>query len=1053
MRQSPISPAKINRPNMAAVLPRQRLFGILDDLRSYPILWIGGCPGAGKTTLVASYIEERQLPGLWYGVDRDDQDAEALFDFLNAADGVRSPIAAKPLGAKNMQRPRLTHDLYCRLPQAGVLVLDNCHQAAPDSLMHALLVESADEIPSGFNVVLIGRGEPPSIYSRLIANRTMAVFDSRELRFTLDEIRVLAARFSADERAPQLLDTQCAGWAAGITLTLDRLRRHESDAFPVAQEMRRAVFGYYAGEVFDRASSEERRILVATALVPRVSGPLATELSGSAHAQQFLNRLESQQLFTTRCADTSPTYEYAPLFREFLSTRLEDTLAPGDLKDILNRAGGLLQECGELEAVAALMVSTRNWESLLRLIFQHGMRLLAQGHTATLARWIGAIPAQFYANEPWLAYWSGAASISSSPGAARVLLETAWYRFEVRADFMGQLLAAAAMLESHQMQWSSLAPTVVWIDRLQACLCSISTFPSREAELRVYANLLFALASVRPASEQSVICIARLQPLVDSDVDVNHRVFAARSLLVAHCSRFDVDAVRHVARRLQSMLQEQGCSPATRIAALNAIAYGFWFGGDYPGANVMLRAAVSTAQLDAPDPLHFKTRHLLAFAQRDRNEMAECIHSMRQVVRSGDDLGLAMLSQALAEQAFLKGDGVAAASHCSAAVLQADNTYARPMQWSLYLALSGCRATSGDCTGAGEMLRQALALFDGVPPAAWLRDYEFLAAYVALRRGDQTECHRMLSVALDPAKYTGAAAPVFTVLPSAMAEVCMEAMRNGIAAESVRYLIQHYRLLPPATADSDWPWPFKVYVLGTFRLLKDDAPLRFSRRTQKKSLELLQALIAFGGSGVSAGALIDALWPDSDGDAGYHALESGLYRLRQLLGAPGAVVMSGGKLSLDRSHFWVDMWVFEKELQVTSAVASEAPERLARIRQLYTGHFLAHESDKTWAIELRHALRDKCLRSIRDAARVYESQRLWREAANVYQAGIELDKMAEDLYRGLMICHRELGDHTEVLQVYRRCGELLSRMLGVLPNPKTQAIYQSVRQNLLAQSA
>ena len=47
----------------------------------------------------------------------------------------------------------------------------------------------------------------------------------------------------------------------------------------------------------------------------------------------------------------------------------------------------------------------------------------------------------------------------------------------------------------------------------------------------------------------------------------------------------------------------------------------------------------------------------------------------------------------------------------------------------------------------------------------------------------------------------------------------------------------------------------------------------------------MQALIAFGGTEVSAGVLIDALWPDSEGDAAYHALECALYRLRQLFGA------------------------------------------------------------------------------------------------------------------------------------------------------------------------
>jgi LuxR family transcriptional regulator, maltose regulon positive regulatory protein len=76
---------------------------------------------------------------------------------------------------------------------------------------------------------------------------------------------------------------------------------------------------------------------------------------------------------------------------------------------------------------------------------------------------------------------------------------------------------------------------------------------------------------------------------------------------------------------------------------------------------------------------------------------------------------------------------------------------------------------------------------------------------------------------------------------------------------------------------------FRVHVLGRFRLLREGAPIAIPSRLRKPQ-ELLQALIAFGGTEVSAGVLIDALWPDSEGDAAYHALEMTLSRLRQLLG-------------------------------------------------------------------------------------------------------------------------------------------------------------------------
>jgi LuxR family transcriptional regulator, maltose regulon positive regulatory protein len=237
----------------------------------------------------------------------------------------------------------------------------------------------------------------------------------------------------------------------------------------------------------------------------------------------------------------------------------------------------------------------------------------------------------------------------------------------------------------------------------------------------------------------------------------------------------------------------------------------------------------------------------------------------------------------------------------------------------------------------------------------------------------------------------------------------------------------------------------RVHVLGRFRLLAGDTPMTIPPRLRKPQ-ELLQALLAFGGTEVSAGALIDALWPDSEGDAAYHALESALYRLRRMLGARDPVCMERGKVSLDRDQLWVDMWEFEEELERPRDPEANAIERIGRLRLLYQGHFLQHETERPWVLKARQELRDRFLRAIRAAARECEYARRWEEAANLYRSGIELDSLSEGLYRGLMLCHQELGDHSEALLAYGRCRELLTRFLGIPPNAQTQALYRSVRE-------
>ena len=51
--------AKLTRPKLYEALSRPRLFALLDEAATRPIVWLCAAPGAGKTTLVASYLEVR----------------------------------------------------------------------------------------------------------------------------------------------------------------------------------------------------------------------------------------------------------------------------------------------------------------------------------------------------------------------------------------------------------------------------------------------------------------------------------------------------------------------------------------------------------------------------------------------------------------------------------------------------------------------------------------------------------------------------------------------------------------------------------------------------------------------------------------------------------------------------------------------------------------------------------------------------------------------------------------------------------------------------------
>src|SRR4029077_12351618 len=344
----------------------------------------------------------------------------------------------------------------------------------------------------------------------------------------------------------------------------------------------------------------------------------------------------------------------------------------------------------------------------------------------------------------------------------------------------------------------------------------------------------------------------------------------------------------------------------------------------------------------------FFTRHLLAVGQRDQAAMESNIQELRQILDPTRRLGLGMLSRALADRAALQGDAAGAIEHGETAVSLADEAAARPLQSMWRLGLAAPLREDGRYDEAARRLDEARSVIGKGSFDRSLRDHDLLEACVCLRRGDRPGCHRMLAQALARSKSGRAASQVFVLYPRLMSEVCAEALRARLAVDQVENLIKQYRLAPPSLEVDAWPRPIKIYSLGHFSVLKDGAPIRFARRTQKRPLELLQALIAFGGIEVAVSTLTEALWPDSEGDTAYHAFESVLYRLRQLLGSAGALVLVGGKLSLDARSCWVDVWAFERELDAARAGDANPEQTLERLRQLYRGHFLEQESEKSW---------------------------------------------------------------------------------------------------------
>ena len=282
--------------------------------------------------------------------------------------------------------------------------------------------------------------------------------------------------------------------------------------------------------------------------------------------------------------------------------------------------------------------------------------------------------------------------------------------------------------------------------------------------------------------------------------------------------------------------------------------------------------------------------------------------------------------------------------------------------------------------------------------------------------------------------------------PGVVARLCALALEADIEPEFARRVIAERRLEAAGPGAVEWPWPIRVRTLGRFDIELDGQPLAVRGKVARKPLELLQFVIAAGGSDVASSNAMFALWPDLDGDKAKSAFNVALHRLRKLLGRDDAVALELGRLSLEPRVVWVDCLAFESLADGLAAPLDTAGARAAeRAHALYRGHFLQADEEHAWLMVQRSRLASKYKRLVRSLVAFATGTRGAAAARTLLERAIELDPLAEDLSLELMQLLAARGERAAALAVHQRSAAALQRLLGAQPSAAAREFAAGLR--------
>jgi LuxR family maltose regulon positive regulatory protein len=1041
--------AKIDPPRLWDVYERTRVFALLESFSDRRVIWLSAPPGYGKTIAVASWLRAHPGRVIWYQCDEGDADIASFFYFLSLA-------LANDSITEGSAPPTLTPELYGSLPTfvrnyfrkfcahltaPSFLVLDNWQDIPANAPLRDLLPVAIGELPAGVTLIVISREEPAANLGRLRVTAQMATLGWEDLKLTEQETADIAARYQPANGQRTVLSAgnlyaMTQGWAAGLTVML----RHEADQrvtkLDISQGAIQAVFDYLTSEVFDRLSDKIKDFLLKTACLEYISVPVAEQLTGNPAAQEILDSLVRNNGFTLR-RPISATYCYHPLFRELLRRRAAAGVSRSSQEEHLTAAARILAENHESEMAINLLLEAGRWHDASQMVMRVAPALVQQGRVRTLSVWIEALPEPLLSRSGWLTYWSAMTQMVIAFPSAAPMFEHAHELFAAERDELGQMLAIAAILQHLQISYSEYGRMVPWIDVLEDLLRTEPVFPSPSVEVVVLTGLFSAMLLANRTNARLSRHRDRIIQLMRTELDKHSSVSVAIALSNYFAVAGDIVQWRSV---LPEFEWTGDLGPASYIQFLWMQAYQYQLTGESNRWQAIIETGLSIAkQHDLP---LFATRLKLARLQAmdytsHSSEIAEGLSRLEPELAHAPLLMLIQFNYVKAMFHFAQGNLAAASREIETADAMMQGTGYGLARILILVGMGEIRCECGRLEDAAACLLQCEQILGDLQFPSMHFNMSLLKAEIARRRGNHSQFIEALSATLAVGRAQGFANG-FHAYPVILPRLIPYALEHNIEVDYCRWLIRKRNFRPPAREVANWPWPIQIHALGRFQIQVNDRVLELRGKSQRRPLNLLKAMLV-SRHGEEISVLVDRFWPDLDGDAARNAFDLAVHRLRILLKDKNTILVSQGRAALNRNLVWVDAFALAALSEASDA--HETPsERARRVVQLYQGQFLIDEAEP-WIFAERERLRVQFLRCVSQIGDILQGSHSYDELVELYRRVLDIEPLAEEVYRNLMHCLVGRGDHAEALRVYRRCEEALSSLLQARPSPPMRDLY------------
>ncbi len=1068
-RTSLIIQTKLEPPRVkGTILRRERLLNLLRDNLEKKLILLCADAGYGKTTLLAQFCEDLEIPFVYYDLDDSDSNMATFFSYLVAGVKKHDMHFGKVIeelipqtGNVDILVGTFINQFVKSIKKEFYIILDDFHYFQNNRKICSAIDYFLRHMPKNLHFIISSRAVPNINLAYLMAKQELFKIEKENLRFSYDEIQSLlnavhGLRIALDD--VKRIAEFSEGWVTVLQLILQRIRTAGEDtaqdtlnSYAASDEN---IFNYFAREVFEQTPRSIKEFLLKTSVLDYLNPRVCDHLLNIRSSKRIVGFLDAENMFISKVGDN---YQYHPIFHEFLRKMLGQYFTSKVVKQLHYKAGMHLFAQKDYGAAVKHLVGAERYAKAAQILeknYQHWMR---RADYSSFIQLVDIFPAAILDKYPYLLLRKADAldNLDKKTQALRLTesaMKTLRQKKDDRGTAEGLILKAliyysqgrrrrgiyyankASALVGHKdsplkanvlMELGSMYRDACRFDKAHECfdkaLKILRKFEDRELEeslLTRIALLHFTMSNFREADKLFMEVLSRFGDLLHG----LNLIYKYSTVVAIKCDLGDYPAAWDYLSRAEDLLQRYNDPWITKyLVYMRGKLH--WTEANYRKAIELLNEAVDKYRTFSRilDPYIIEDivdSHLrlgeISQARTAFSKMDEVI----DIINEAPNLLVSYLT--------VRGSLESAEGKYSEAVMSLKDALKKArtvkedyLLMNTYFVMSQCYYKHG----AHE---QALASFKKCLEIAHSRDYN---AYLLIEARHSTDLFKL-------------------------------ALENDCMTDFVVRLLEHTDS-EQAKDLVNWLhiknglYDLECRLFGKLDIRDANGREVMPSWRTKITRELFVLFIAGHRKKYTKDQMIDTFWTHKNLRGAAHSLHVEISALRNTLKEILRNDISKQRMVLfENQQYFLNPKIYvSTDVQEFERLVSQAAAALKQNRQkawqlynkaldLYRGDFV-EDITAEWCEEIRAYYKKIALDILRNLGQMCYEDKAYVESQRFLARALELDKLDESIHVAIMRCLQAIGDRDGVQRQYKKLVKTLDDLGVSVPSREATEIYQN----------